>query len=100
MGNALGRVFSSITTGEQIAQPEYKGTGYVVLEPSFKHFLLLNLDNEDIIVDKGMFYCAQKKCKSIFYFPKKYFIGTSRRRRDFSNTFAGQWVSCIRMCCS
>ncbi len=63
MGNALGRVFSSITTGEQIAQPEYKGTGYVVLEPSFKHFLLLNLDNEDIIVDKGMFYCAQKSVK-------------------------------------
>ena len=56
-------MFSSITTGEQIAQPEYKGTGYVVLEPSFKHFLLLNLDNEDIIVDKGMFYCAQKSVK-------------------------------------
>lgn len=60
VGNALGRVFSSITTGEQVAQPEYRGTGYVILEPSFKHFLLLDLDNEDIIVDKGMFYCAQK----------------------------------------
>lgn len=59
MGNAIGRVFSSLTTGEGIAQPEYKGTGYVVLEPSFNHFLLLNMDNEDIIVDKGMFYCAQ-----------------------------------------
>lgn len=58
-GNMLGRVFSSMTTGESVAQPEYKGTGCIVLEPSFKHFLLLDLDNEDIIVDKGMFYCAQ-----------------------------------------
>lgn len=58
-GNVLGRMFSSATTGEAIAQPEYKGTGLLVLEPSFKHFILLNMENEDIIVDKGMFYCAQ-----------------------------------------
>lgn len=58
-GNVLGRVFSSVTTGEAIAQPEYKGTGVIVLEPSFRHFLVLDLQNEDIVVDKGMFYCAQ-----------------------------------------
>ena len=58
-GNVLGRVFSSITTGEAVAQPKYKGTGMVVLEPSFNHFLVLELDDEEIIVDKGMFYCAQ-----------------------------------------
>lgn len=58
-GNALGRVFSHMTTGEGIAQPQYRGTGLVVLEPSFKHFLVLDMQNEDIIVDKGMFFCAQ-----------------------------------------
>lgn len=58
-GNVLGRVFSSATTGEGVAQPEYRGTGLLVLEPSFKHFILLNMEKEDIIVDKGMFYCAQ-----------------------------------------
>lgn len=58
-GNVLGRVFSSMTTGEAVAQPKYKGTGMVVLEPSFNHFLVLELDDEEIIVDKGMFYCAQ-----------------------------------------
>lgn len=58
-GNMLGRMFSSATTGEAIAQPEYKGSGLLVLEPSFKHFILLSMENEEIIVDKGMFYCAQ-----------------------------------------
>ncbi len=59
-GNIVGRVFSSMTTGEAIAQPEYKGTGLLVLEPSFKHFIVLELEKgEQIIVDKGMFYCAQ-----------------------------------------
>jgi len=59
-GNLLGRVFSSVTTGEAIAQPEYRGTGMIVLEPSFKHFIVLELQaGEEIVVDKGMFYAAQ-----------------------------------------
>ena len=57
-GNALGRLFSGAVTGEAVAQPEYRGSGMLVLEPSFNHFLLLQLDNEEIIVDKGMFYCC------------------------------------------
>lgn len=60
VGNAIGRFFTGMVTGEAMAQPEYTGTGLVVLEPSFKHFLLLGLDHgEQIIVDKGMFYAAQ-----------------------------------------
>ena len=58
-GNALGRLFSGAVTGEAAAQPEYRGSGMLVLEPSFNHFLILQLDKEEIIVDKGMFYCAQ-----------------------------------------
>ena len=60
VGNALGRLVRGAVTGEQMAQPEYTGTGLLVLEPSFKHFLVLELaNNESIIVDDGMFYCAQ-----------------------------------------
>lgn len=58
-GNALGRLLSSAVTGEGVAQPEYKGSGLLVLEPSFRHFLILQLEKEEVIVDKGMFYCAQ-----------------------------------------
>ncbi|WP_195468930.1 AIM24 family protein [Clostridium sp. D43t1_170807_H7] len=57
-GNLIGKMFSSAVTGESVSQPEYKGTGMIVLEPSFNHFLVLKIDGE-IIVDKGMFYCAQ-----------------------------------------
>ncbi len=59
-GNALGRLVRGAVTGEQMAQPEYKGSGMLVLEPSYKHFLVLELaPGESIIVDDGMFYCAQ-----------------------------------------
>lgn len=60
LGNAIGKMFRASVTGEQMAQPEYRGTGMLVLEPSFKHFLVLQLaPGESIIVDDGMFYCAQ-----------------------------------------
>ena len=60
IGNALGRFVRGAVTGEQTAQPEYSGTGLLVLEPSFKHFLVLELaDRESIIIVVGMFYCSQ-----------------------------------------
>lgn len=60
VGNALGRMIRGAVTGEQMAQPEYTGTGLLVLEPSFRHFLVMELaKKESIIVDDGMFYCAQ-----------------------------------------
>ena len=60
VGNALGRLVRGAVTGEQMAQPVYTGTGMLVLEPSFKHFLVMELDKgESIISDDGMFYCAQ-----------------------------------------
>lgn len=58
-GNVARKVLGGMVTGEKAAKPVYKGSGLLVLEPSFKHFLVLNLDRDDLIVDKGMFYCAQ-----------------------------------------
>lgn len=64
LGNALGRLVRGSVTGEQMAQPEYTGSGLLVLEPSFKHFLVLELaPGEAIIIDDGMFYCAQGSVK-------------------------------------
>ncbi|MGO1468593.1 MAG: AIM24 family protein [Tissierella sp.] len=64
VGNVLGKAFSGMATGEKMARPEYKGSGMLVLEPTFKHILLVELgEGENIIVDKGMFYGAQGSVK-------------------------------------
>lgn len=64
VGNAIGRAIKGALTGEKMAQPEYEGTGLLVLEPSFKHYILTCLEPGDkAIVDKGMFYCAEKSVK-------------------------------------
>lgn len=60
LGNAIGKMFKASVTGEQMSQPKYTGTGLLVLEPSFRHFIVLKLEKgESIIIDDGMFYCAQ-----------------------------------------
>lgn len=60
LGNALGKMFKASVTGEQMSQPQYTGSGLLVLEPSFRHFIVLQLGpGESIIIDDGMFYCAQ-----------------------------------------
>jgi uncharacterized protein (AIM24 family) len=38
--------------------PRYRGTGQIYLEPSFSHFLIYRLSGEEVIADKGMFYCG------------------------------------------
>lgn len=61
MGGAGGFIMKSLVgkvTDESAAKPMYVGTGEVYLEPSFKHYLPINLNNNAIIVDKGLFYCC------------------------------------------
>ena len=45
-------------TSESSMKPTYSGKGEIVLEPSFKHYIIMTLDNDSIIVDKGMFFCC------------------------------------------
>lgn len=62
IGGPLGlgkKLFSSKATGESAFKPTYEGTGEMFLEPSFGHYALIELENEEIIVDDGMFYACE-----------------------------------------
>ena len=50
---------SSVLTNESMIKPQYQGSGIIYLEPSFKHFMIVELNNEEIIADKGLFYCCE-----------------------------------------
>ncbi len=45
-------------TGETLFQSRLKGSGEIYLEPSFGHYLVVNIDNDALIFDKGAFHCA------------------------------------------
>jgi uncharacterized protein (AIM24 family) len=52
-------LLSNKLTGEASVKPIYTGSGEIYLEPSYDHFLIFEMDNEEIIADKGVFYCCE-----------------------------------------
>jgi len=55
----VGGWLKSAATGESTVKPRYRGSGLVHLEPTFGHFLFLDLQGEHWIVDQGMFYASE-----------------------------------------
>ena len=53
--------FKSVGTGEASFTSRYYGKyGEIYLDPSYKYFYLLELSNEELILDDGMFYCCEE----------------------------------------
>lgn len=66
MGGIMGlgkKILKASVTGETVFKPKYSGSGEIYLEPSFGHYAILNLENEEIIIDDGVFYACEDNVK-------------------------------------
>ncbi|MBO5261143.1 MAG: AIM24 family protein [Coprococcus sp.] len=55
-GNFLGKAFGAAATGESMSKPEYQGQGLVMLEPTYKHIILLDVAQwGQIVLEDGLF---------------------------------------------
>lgn len=54
----IGKSIKNKLTNEKAFNPIYSGYGEVVLEPTFEHYAIVELNNESIVVDKGLYYCS------------------------------------------
>lgn len=60
VGNFLGKMVSSAVTGESAVKPEYSGTGSLMLEPTYRHVLLLDVAQwGSLVLDDGLFLACQ-----------------------------------------
>ena len=57
VGNLLGKMVSSKDTGETTIKPEYTGEVILMLEPTYKHIILLDVAewNGAVVLDDGLF---------------------------------------------
>jgi len=57
VGDLFGKAIRGKVTGESAIKPEYTGSGLLVLEPTYKHILLIDTAewNGSIVLDDGMF---------------------------------------------
>lgn len=64
VGDMIGKMFSSAVTKESAVKPEYKGTGYLMLEPTFKHIILLDVAEwGQVVIEDGMFLACESTVK-------------------------------------
>lgn len=63
VGGMFKNKMKSYLNQESTFKPIYKGTGELYLEPTFGHYMIVNLQNESIIVDKGLYYASEPTLK-------------------------------------
>ena len=65
VGDLFSKAVRGSVTGESAIKPEYTGTGTLVLEPTYKHILLVDLKdwNGSIVLDDGLFLACESTLK-------------------------------------
>ena len=65
VGDLFGKAIRGKVSGESAIKPEYTGDGLLVLEPTYRHILLLDLAdwNGAIVLDDGLFLACDARIK-------------------------------------
>lgn len=65
VGDLFGKALMGKVSGESAIKPEYTGNGTLVLEPTYKHLLLIDLKdwNGSIVLDDGLFLACESTLK-------------------------------------
>lgn len=65
VGDLFGKALRGSVTGESAIKPEYTGNGLLVLEPTYKHILLIDTADwgGDVVLDDGLFLACDSRLK-------------------------------------
>lgn len=65
VGDLFNKALRGSVTGESAIKPEYTGSGMLVLEPTYKHILLLDVAdwNGAVVLDDGLFLACESTLK-------------------------------------
>ncbi len=65
VGDLLGKAVRGKVTGESAIKPEYSGDGILVLEPTYRHLILLDSKdwNNSVVLDDGLFLACASTLK-------------------------------------
>ncbi len=65
VGDFFGKTLRGKVTNESAIKPEYTGTGKLVLEPTYKHILLIDVDdwNGSVVIEDGLFLACDSELK-------------------------------------
>lgn len=63
LGGLMKGALAAARTGETLFKPLYKGTGELYLEPTFGHFWMMQIEDQTLFADQGLFFCCEDSVK-------------------------------------
>lgn len=101
VGDFISKSFRSKVTGEKAIKPEYTGRGKLVLEPTYKHILLIDVAewNGSIVLDDGMFLACDSSLQQKAVMRKTLSSAAAGNEGLFNLGLRGKGVVCLESPC-
>ena len=101
VGDLLGKAVRGSVTGESAIKPEYTGNGTLVLEPTYKHILLLDVSdwNGSVVLDDGLFLACESSLKHKAVMRSNLSSAVAGREGLFNLGIQGNGVLCLESPC-
>lgn len=101
VGDLFSKALRGSVTGESAIKPEYVGSGTLVLEPTYKHIILLNLAdwNGSVVLDDGLFLACESQLKHKAVMRSNFSSAVAGNEGLFNLGIQGNGVVCLESEC-
>ena len=101
VGDLFGKALRGSVTGESAIKPEYTGKGTLVLEPTYKHTLLIDVAdwNGSIVLDDGLFLACESSLKHKAVARSNFSSAVAGNEGLFNLGIQGKGILCLESEC-
>ncbi len=101
VGDLFGKAVRGKVTGESAIKPEYTGDGTLVLEPTYRHIILVDLAdwNNSIVLDDGLFLACDSNLKHKTVMRSNLSSAVAGGEGLFNLGISGNGVLCLESYC-
>ncbi len=101
VGDLLGKAMRGKVTGESAIKPEYTGDGLLVLEPTYRHLILLNAADwgGSVVLDDGLFLACDSSLQHKAVMRSNLSSAVAGGEGLFNLSLNGNGLFCIESAC-
>lgn len=101
VGDLFGKALRGSVTGESAIKPEYTGNGLLVLEPTYKHILLIDVSDwgGSIVLDDGLFLACESRLKHKAVMRSNFSSAVAGNEGLFNLGIQGNGILCLESEC-
>lgn len=101
VGDFFGKAMRGSVTGESAIKPEYTGNGTLVLEPTYKYILLIDVAdwNGSIVLDDGLFLACESSLKHKAVMRSNFSSAVAGGEGLFNLGIQGNGILCLESVC-